>query len=370
MRFPIVAVFAVLISGCASRPGSDILDPVGSSATGAEVVTVYAATTRKREKDGTNRFTSERSAQTNYAEFAISFPPGRKPGEIEWSKGRPDPTKEVAVLNERALDEKAFLHQIVKSQGGGKRDVAVFVHGYNYTFQEALFRQAQMVIDGKYKGAAVLFSWPSQATVSGYLADKDSANYSRDNLAKMLTSLARERRVGDIVVYAHSMGAWLTVEAMRQLRLSGRNDVLDRLHVLLASPDIDVDVFEAQMRVIGPLRKALTVLISADDRALRLSKRVAGENDRLGGLNINDPRIRKIAKESNIAVVDISSLDASDDFKHDRFVTLAAVYADRRHLGKADPSRSLMHAGAFVFNGIGATISSPFTLVGETLAVE
>jgi Alpha/beta hydrolase of unknown function (DUF900) len=35
------------------------------------------------------------------------------------------------------------------------------------------------------------------------------------------------------------MGAWLTVEALRQLRLSGKDRVIERLHhVALAAPDI------------------------------------------------------------------------------------------------------------------------------------
>ncbi|MGR9459447.1 alpha/beta hydrolase (plasmid) [Rhizobium leguminosarum] len=367
---PVVLALVSVLTGCASRPGADVLDPVAAPAQGAEVVTVYAATTRKREQNGSNRFTNERAKQTNYAEFTLSFPPGRKPGQIEWPKDRPDPRETVAVLRERALNERSFMQQIAGTDTEGRRDVAIFVHGYNYNFQEALFRQAQMTIDGKYKGTAVLFAWPSQATVSGYVADKDSANYSRDNLTAMLTAIAKERRIGEIVVYAHSMGAWLTVETLRQLRLTGRNDVLKRLHVVLASPDIDIDVFQAQMRVIGPLSRPLTVLTSSDDRALRLSKRIGGAHDRLGGLDIRDPRVIEMAQEAKIAVVDISSLHASDDFNHDRYAILAAIYADQRHAEKAGTRQSLRHAGAFIFNSVGATVSSPFTLVGQALNQE
>ncbi len=35
--------------------------------------------------------------------------------------------------------------------------------------------------------------------------------------------------------------------------LTGRSATLNRLAVVLAAPDIDVDVFRAQMNVIGPL---------------------------------------------------------------------------------------------------------------------
>ncbi|MGO8411564.1 alpha/beta hydrolase, partial [Rhizobium ruizarguesonis] len=76
---------------------------------------------------------------------------------------------------------------------------------------------------------------------------------SRDALTDLLAALARDSRIGTITVFAHSMGGWLTVEALRQLRLSGQDDVFNRLTVVLAAPDIDVDVFQAQMQVIGPM---------------------------------------------------------------------------------------------------------------------
>lgn len=46
------------------------------------------------------------------------------------------------------------------------------------------------------------------------------------------------------------MGAWLTVEALRQLRLARNDAAINRLNVILAAPDIDVDVFRSQMEVI------------------------------------------------------------------------------------------------------------------------
>src|SRR5690606_13139254 len=134
----------------------------------------------------------------------------------------------------------------------------IFVHGYNVGYEESVFRVTQMVNDANIDMAPMLFAWPSLGERAGYIADKDAANASRDQFAALLTKLATYRKRGEIVILAHSMGGWLTMETLRQLRLQGRGDVLDRLTVILASPDIDTDVFWRQVQVIGPMKTPLT----------------------------------------------------------------------------------------------------------------
>jgi esterase/lipase superfamily enzyme len=185
-----------------------------------------------------------------------------------------------------------------------------------------------------------------------------------------LTTIARNRRIGEINVVAHSMGGWLTVEALRQLRLSGQGDVLDRLQVVLASPDIDVDLFRAQMDVIGRTAQPMVVLVAPDDRVLQVSRRLGAPTDRLGALDVTDPRVQETALRSGIALVDITSLEATDGLRHGRYALLGSVLADMEESGAAAPGTGIRRAGAFVFNAVGATISSPFTLVGDALAAE
>lgn len=359
----------VVFAGCATPPGSEVLLPVSETAENATRVKIHAATTRERVADGANVFTSGRAERTNYARFDVSIPPGHQPGRIEWPRGRPDPERSFAVLAEKTLDIDALV-EAVAGASSAPRQVSLFIHGYNQSFQQALFRVAQMHVDGNFEGSAMLFAWPSQANVAGYVADKDSAAYSRDSLAALLTRLARERRIGEITVVAHSMGAWLTVETLRQLRLSGRQDVLDRLQVVLASPDIDVDLFRVQMKVIGRTRQPIVVLTSPDDRALIVSRRLGARRDRLGALDVTDPRVLQIAEETGIAIVDITGLNAADGLRHSRYALFGAALADLEAHGAATSGQGLRQAGAFIFNAVGSTISSPFTLVGEALAAE
>ena len=357
-----------VLAGCAARPGPDVLDQTATVA-GAKVVTVYVATTRQREAPGRNVFTNGRADALNYAEFKISIPPSHKPGAIEWSDGRPDPATDFVTVEQKVLDRAAFQEAIRSAEARSRRPSAgVFVHGFNYNFQESLFRLAQMAGDADIDGVPILFAWPSDASLSGYVADKEAVTFSRDGLSDLLTMLAGEKSVGEITLLGHSMGAWLTVESLRQLRLTGRDGVIARLNVILASPDIDVDVFRSQMAVVGPLSPPLTVLVARDDVALAVSSRLAGARQRVGLLDVDDPRVLAVALREKIQIIDISSLSASDRLKHDRYVSLATLYPnlEAARSGGGD----LRNAGAFVFNTVGATISSPFSLVGRALAGE
>jgi esterase/lipase superfamily enzyme len=101
---------------------------------------------------------------------------------------------------------------------------------------------------------------------------QEAVTYSRDSLAHVLNLVAEMRGVGEIGLVGHSMRAWLTVEALRQLRLSGKDRVIERLHhVALAAPDIDVNVFRSQMAIIGRLNPPMKLLVSKDDQALSIS---------------------------------------------------------------------------------------------------
>lgn len=360
-----------VLAGCAARPGPEVLIPSLTSVPGEKIATIYVATTRAREIPERNIFTDGRARQVNYAEFKISIPPVHRPGRIEWPNGTPDPATSFTTVQQSPLDEMTFEQRIAHHERRQDRpEVVVFVHGFNTNFQEALFRFAQMTADAKIGGAAILFAWPSEAKVTGYVADRDAVLYSRDQLVGLLTMLAQKPGLGKITVVGHSMGAWLTVEALRQLRLTGKNDVVNRLHVILAAPDIDVDVFRADMRVIGPMSPPMTLLVSRDDIALAVSRRIAGNRQRLGALNVDDPRIEEAALRAKLQIVDISNLKATDSFNHDRFVTLAAFYP-RLAAAEADGTNpDLRQAGAFVFNTVGATLSSPFNLAGSALAGE
>ncbi len=356
---------ALVLAGCATRPGTSSLIPA-TPIPGAKIVTVYVATNRAPDGPDQVGYGSGRAEDLRYEELAISIPPGHRPGNIEWSQaGERDPAVSFVTVRRQQLDEASFRQRIASRARRGSR-VGVFVHGYNYNFQEAVFRLAQLGADIGDVAVPVLFSWPSEAAVGGYVADRDAVTYSRDHLAKILRNLSRVGSNDRVTLVGHSMGGWLVMETLRQLHLTRQADVIARFQVALAAPDIDVDVFRAQVDVIGSLTPPLTVLVSADDRALAVSSRLAGGRPRVGALNVADPILQEVAQREGIRVVDISSVNASDGFNHDRFVQFA-LQSGVPAAGGAT-ANSLQQAGAFVFDAAGAVLSSPFTLAGRALA--
>jgi len=351
---------STLLSACALRPGPEALIPVEAPPV-ARQVTVLVATTRQRKEPEENVFTAHRALAMNYAEFTVSIPPTHVVGEIEYPTPARDPKTSFVITGQRLLDRQSFLVRLrdVKARRG--RDAGVFVHGFNTNFQESLFRLAQMAADSDIEGVPVLFAWPSRASITGYIADRESVAYSRDYLAELLTTLADQADGGRVRVFAHSMGAWLTVETLRQLRLAGRNAVIDKLNVVLAAPDIDIDVFRTEIAVIGPMKPPLTVLVSKDDTALSLSSFISNERPRVGAVDISNPLVQAAARKADVRLIDISAVQSVDAFNHDRFARLVALYPRLRQ------SDTAVSGGTFVFDALSQTITAPFTIASQVL---
>ena len=53
-------------------------------------------------------------------------------------------------------------------------------------------------------------------------------------------------------------------------------------NIILASPDIDIDVFKTQLKVFPKSKRRFYVLISENDKALAVSRRLAGGVPRVG----------------------------------------------------------------------------------------
>lgn len=329
MAVALVAMLAITLGACASRPGSSVLTPV-TGVEGAKRVTVFVASTRAAEPTASTFLTDGIATTTNYVRYVISIPPIHRPTEIEWPTDVPDPARHFAVVSSERLDERRFLAEVGASAARGEalgRDVAIFVHGFNNNFQESLFRTAQLTVDVNVAQSAVLFSWPSKAAVVGYLADKEAVTFSRDALARLVERVAADRRVRGVKLYAHSMGAWLTMESVRQIRIAkdGRT-IAKLLDLTLAAPDIDAEVFLQQLRIVDRLRAPVTVLVSKDDQALSLSRFIAGGQFRAGAADIDDSWVLVEARNANLRVIDITSLATQAGSGHDGFTAFASIY--------------------------------------------
>lgn len=362
---PALLIAAIVLAGCVARPVPEQLVPTAPPEADMEQVRVFAMTDRASAATDPPTFGSDRGDPTYEAFMIAVAETGTMP---DGASGAFTPERDLArdftTIARQQLDAADFSRLVTREQSGAGA-ILVFVHGYNYSYQEGVFLLAELSADRNQNVVPVLFSWPSQATIRGYLADQDAATYARDDLADFLSMLARSGGNREIIVVGHSMGAWLVMESLRQLRLEGRGAVLRNLQVGLVAPDIDVDVFRAQTEVIGPLSPPIMVLAAPDDRALGLSRRLAGSRPRLGSISVGDPRITALVQETGVSMIDIGNLPAEDPLNHNRILALATLGSA---ISRKDEGERLEHAGIYILDVSGALLTAPFRTLEAIVA--
>ena len=221
-------------------------------------------------------YTSYRSDDTlEYGTAQVTVPPDHRLAELEspsiWTfTFTKDPLKHVVVAHTQSESRDQFLAKVEERRG----DIFVFVHGYNVSFEDALRRTGQLVFDLQFKGAAIAYSWPSEERVQDYLVAEGTVNWAKRHLAMFLQELATTANGRIIHVVAHSLGTRVLARALDQLATSGAKDPIVQ-DVVMAAADIDADEFR---QVSGNLKSAtegLTLYVSPDDQALKLSRKMA-----------------------------------------------------------------------------------------------
>ncbi|ACK50010.1 protein of unknown function DUF900 hydrolase family protein [Methylocella silvestris BL2] len=320
MRIAFVALLCVALAACGRPQG--VMEPIGVSVPNASLVDLLVATTRAPAKNPAILFTGERESKVALADITVSIPPAdrRQIGQVQWpSSLPPNPLTDFATVRVTPLAGVGEARGWLKQNLPRDRRVLVFVHGFNVRFEEAVFSLAQIVHDSGAEAAPVLFTWPSRGNLFQYIYDRESTNASRDALEETLRRIATDPSVGEVTVMAHSMGSWLVMESLRQMSIrDGR--VLPKIrNVILASPDLDIDVFAAQWAEISKPRPRLTVFSSRDDAALRASRRLAGDVDRLGLIDPLAEPFRSELERAGVDVIDLTDLSRPGSLNHSKF---------------------------------------------------
>lgn len=300
-----------------------MLIPVADSAPNATKVDMLVTTTRSRSTIQGEMFTGERALAPAFADITVSIPPAnvRKIGEVAWPRRLPsNPATDFATLKADEItrdDARKWLSASVRKSRD--RSVLVFIHGFNNRFEDSVYRFAQIVKDSGVHSAPVLVTWPSRGSLLAYGYDRESTNYTRNALETLFQYLAKDPEVKEVSILAHSMGNWLALEALRQMAI--RNGRLpDKFeNVMLASPDVDVDVFRQQIVDMGKQHPKFTLFVSRDDRALAVSRRVWGDVARLGAIDPEQAPFKKELADSQITVIDLTKVKAGDRLNHGKF---------------------------------------------------
>jgi esterase/lipase superfamily enzyme len=225
-------------------------------------------------------------------------------GLVDWSIGSIEPAPQVGDL---------------LNQATSGRDVLIYVHGFNQTFETAALDAARLSDAIKFSGETMVFAWPSRAKLLDYGYDRESAMWSRDAFGQVLDGLMASPTIGRINIVAHSIGTMLTMEALRELYAKHGDAAADRIGaVVFAAPDIDMDGFTSSVMRIGPLATKITVITAANDRALAVSRWMNGSTTRVGS-----------AEKAQLEKLGLRVIDASQQgwgiINHDLFLSNAGI---------------------------------------------
>jgi esterase/lipase superfamily enzyme len=324
LRFPVFVSMALVLAlaGCARPPQLVGIDNPAVPAASVPDLTrhrVFLASTREASEVVGTFFSSGRAPELSFGSVDVTIPPIHAVGELERPQTLPpDPRTEFTVIDPVIYaSDPAFVAEVnreLDARPPGQRELLIFVHGYNNTVSDAILRLAQFVEDTGFEGVPVLFTWASAANASRYVYDLNSALVARTDLKHMADTLTETRAEG-VNIFAHSMGTFLTMEGLvdaAQAGYLGRRARID--HIMLASPDIDIDLFRKQIVELPPeILAKMYLFVSADDRALRISRRIAGGVPRVGAANADE------LEELGLTVIDLSEIEDSSSGSHSKF---------------------------------------------------
>lgn len=245
-------------------------------------VPMLIATTRRAidaERPGFRYGTRDADALSfGLAQVSVPSYRARKQGDlpVAGSEANPDASRFTFMTSLRPADSTRFVEFLAADLAQTRsRDVLVFIHGYNSSFEDGAVRAAQIVADMGFDGSVILFSWPSAGELTGYIRDQQTARNTGWHLLRLLRELIPRAHPDRIHVIAHSMGSEVLSKA---ISLIDSADSLPQLaQVAFAAPDVDARVFAREiLPVLGRHARNVTLYASSEDDALRASRVLNG----------------------------------------------------------------------------------------------
>jgi len=210
----------------------------------------------------------------------------------------PDETIKLTDFDEIKLDQ--LFHEIAQFSQKDNGNIVIYIHGYNIDFEKscrrsALFQRALGLDD-----RLLLFSWPADGNMLKYTWDEADLVWSVPHIAQFIEEVIRKAGNRKVDMVAHSLGARGAVQALARLAYNKpATPILNEL--VLIAPDIDTDIFRQELPVIKSSVNRVTVYVSENDKALRLSHEVHGY-PRLGEAGEN------LTVLEGVETIDISSI--------------------------------------------------------------
>jgi hypothetical protein len=200
-------------------------DSIGAApAENHAVVKVFYATDRARMAADPVSYGGGRnpSGTLHLGRFDVSVPRDHRMGSVErptvLTLWREDPNKHFIIVNRVQQTYEIFYDEVsALVRASVRKEAFVFIHGYNVTFESAIYRTAQFAYDLGFDGAPILYSWPSEGTEVGYPVDQNNNEWTVEHLRWFLEDVSARSGAEMIHLVAHSMGNRALTYALRQI---------------------------------------------------------------------------------------------------------------------------------------------------------
>jgi esterase/lipase superfamily enzyme len=277
--------------------------------------------------------------------------------------GRPVPHPEQARKMQEVNDvvNELLADRLEESR---RKEVFVFVHGFNNTFEEAMYRMAQLWHFIGREGLPIAYTWPagSPGLLRGYTRDRESGEFTIFHLRETIRLLAESPAIERIHFVAHSRGTDVLMSALRELHLQciaaglDTREALKLGTVILAAADMDIDVVGMRIAAEGlaAVPENLTMYLSEDDEAIGVASWLFRSVSRLGQLDPNmispeGQRTLELFPQIQFVQVDVRKKGMGHGYFIDNPAVLSdliLVLRDRRRAG-AEHGRPLERVGPF-----------------------
>lgn len=270
-------------------------------------IEVYFATNRNLSKNGT-------SFGKNFSEHGLS--------DLRYGKSivsSEDIKIQIAEQSDdgKTLGSQDIMFDVKRQMEESKKDVMVFIHGFNTEFEEALRMAARVKQNFEARGKEIImvvFSWPSDGRAVPWIdygSDREDAKASGHAFArgvlKLLAFLRGKQVCGQKVhLMAHSMGNYVLrnmVQAMVQMAEKPR--IFDSAFLMAADEDDDALEHDHKLLPFIDMCKKLYVYFNKHDRALAGADLTKGLPDRLGS---HGPRYPNNIPHK-VQLVDVSAVE-------------------------------------------------------------
>ena len=204
-------------------------------------------------------------------------------------------------ITEDISNEFTRLLQRVK-----RKEIFLFVHGFNTTFEQGITDWTQIWHYLGRQGVPLIYCWPAAAGgMKGYFVDAESGDSSVAHLKKIIKNLGALPNVDKINIISHSRGTDIACKALLELAIVNTAQGLPAGHglkvgnLVLLAPDIDYNFMRQRVleEGVAGIPDRFSVYVSSKDKALALSQWLRSGLQRVGMVDVN-----KLSKEQLASV--------------------------------------------------------------------